>query len=294
MLPVPTVVAVLLFFHILMTRRESVMRFGLRAASVRIAMILLVGGLISSAAAEQGAGSIELASPMGSLGPVVRVDRSEPVAASRLDPAPTKVRFVYQNRSGRALTAWSHRCVVASNDGRSGWSGTSVDVFSSLVLPYGIEDVEERLIQPGETLQFEVGEDFHRDGPYAIQTCGLVAVVFDDGTALGSPELLDDIFARRRALAKNVLETLEALQDAEGLGGVSSAESLERVLGRPAVRGPYEPQLAGLIAETGRTGRVSSRDLRSLEAQVTVDYERALLHLRPDDRRILTGDDSHE
>lgn len=218
----------------------------------------------------------------GGLGPLVPMTETMAAAdtarsSSGADRTGTR-RYVYRNDGTRAVVTWDFRCISAMNDGRTGWTGKARDGFRSVTWPYlpGREEViAESRIQPGEILDVGRMGGFQPDGPFAATACGLVAVVLDDGTSFGSPEILEQIFASRRALVADLEATLEGvdriLRDTPPSSPVGPGV-LESLPGHDL----YEDQLGQIAHEASRSGRLPATELRTLRDQI----ERNILEAR--------------
>lgn len=195
---------------------------------------------------------------------------------------PDRLKYVYRNDGDLAVTAWSFRCVIAMNDGRTGWSGSVGDVFGPAFGSGGEEP--DSYVQPGETLEFDSGADFRRDGPFAVQTCGLVAVVLADATAHGDPQVVEEIFGRRRSLVgdeRAAIAGIDAILSGERpmAGDADFREALARLPGN----GVYDSYLGPVVELSRRTGRPETRELRRLRDVMEQHLEGQLPHLRSQD-----------
>ena len=253
--------------------------------SACLSLVLLLG---VPSAAQQG------------LGPVVEVGSVDvdPIMASVADGPGSRfsgmVRCTYQNTGSRAVTAWDHRCLVATNDGRVGWSGTAEDAFPVVQRPDkpgGTEPREAGFVDPGETFVVEFGRDWKRDGPFAIQTCGLVAVVLEGGEAIGDPAILDDLFNRRRAIAEDIRRLANQLDGIlERSVDVTTTTELHAALADVPVSSFFKPDIDAVLRESSGGGQLPRQRIQDLRDRVRRSFNEALTHLRPVDRGRLEGE----
>lgn len=230
------------------------------------------------------------------LGPMVRVDErvrvdedvSVPPLLSTSPAQAGSDSYSFKNEGDSALVAWEYRCVTAMNDGRTGWSRRASDSFHVFTWPYlpGRKEVQaETFIQPGELLRVGKGGTFQHDGPLAASSCGLVALVFEDGSIYGSPESLDGIFAQRRALVADMRATLEEVEAALSGKALNRATAEARVgrLGRSPGADLYTAELEEIRRGALTTGRLPREELLELQTRIESNLQEAYGHLRAQD-----------
>lgn len=204
-----------------------------------------------------------------------------------------RVHYKYRNDGQRTITAYRFECLVATNSGRSAWIGKEEDRFAALAMPQrpaAQERGEDLFVQPGETIETSVGVQVDRDGPFAVQTCGMVAVIYDDGDGFGAPEKLDKLFAARREIISSLQEDSKLLADLQERldrsGPLPRAES-ERALSNLLSNGMYAHQLGVLRREFATTGSLTRSKLNALAQAMKHDIAKMKLHVRPQDLTIL-------
>ncbi|HMB52582.1 MAG TPA: hypothetical protein VKU40_04655 [Thermoanaerobaculia bacterium] len=226
--------------------------------------------------------------------PLVLQERSPAPGSFLADTDADSVRLVYRNESDRTIVASDFRCTVATNDGRTGWSGTSSDAFSLATIHRG--EVRgfpgDNTIGPGETVEKEFGTEFRRDGPFAVQVCGPAAVILDDGSYSGAPEVLDPLFDRRRALVAEVRDLASKLRRLEAATPSGARQGALDELRTSAARlgGGIYSQSIEQLGQAHDAGSLPVHRVRQLRESVEADYQRALRHLRPSDRDLLDRD----
>lgn len=207
---------------------------------------------------------------------------SESLVASRApqpDGPVTSIERIYRYAGDRVVTAWAYSCVSAAEDARTGRGSTIHDAFVSLGrtgLPVGLA--------PGETVElrfgYEPSEDLMR-----VQTCGFSALLFDDGSSLGAPEVIESIEARRRQMVEGLREAASALREIERRreSPAEASERLSKLLTNDRVM-LHDQRLRSLRQEISDGGEVAMERVRTLREEATSDYSRLLLHLNPRDR----------
>lgn len=169
------------------------------------------------------------------------------------------------NISDRPVNAWVVKQVVRSSRGYEAYTSLGVDVFRSPKFPGG----EERLLQPGESVTLEKGEEpwireDHR-GPGSGVFYEVGAVTFDGGEAVGDPEILDRVFERRLDLARSALKAMALTASAES-GDFTELEELP-----PLYRGRLE------------SFENREEAIRVVYDEAWTDYEWTVRNLRPSD-----------
>lgn len=196
--------------------------------------------------------------------------------------------YTYRNEDHRAITAYRFECVFATQNGRSGYSAAEADTVSVVALPEypGREArIRRAFTQPGGTLAITTRLRTNRDGPFALQTCGLVALIFDDGQGVGSPEVLDRFYAARRSLVASI----EAAHTLLSQAGTSLTDP--RQLSILDGLGLYAQELEDLRNRWTTTGRMPASGLSALDQRLRGDLERLRAHLRASDLEALQRGD---
>lgn len=216
----------------------------------------------------------------GEARPFERVDQrmvSSSVTAFG-DPGRT-VEYVYENVGDRVITAWEHRCIKATNDGRVGWSSSSRDGFRAAILPRSPSYRRSQLVYPGDTVRTEVGFADDDDGPFAAVSCGMVLAIFEDGSYRGAPEIATPHFARRRAMTLDARRLVDELERIEASGEPSEPLQPERF-------GIYSERVHSIL-EGAPDGRSPLKEMKALRQQAENDLEVMVRHLRPVDREMI-------
>jgi len=229
------------------------------------------------------------AQPQFVLDPLVRVDSPSAAQTLRSSDSFGPSRFVYRNDGDLAITAWDHRCVVTTTDGRTGWSGVVQDSFTRLFLPAGDRQrsvADDGLVVPGETFEVNVGGGFVKDGPYATQTCGIVALILEDGSSRGAPKPLESMFASRRAWVADIGRAASNLKEVLRLGNVDPPRT-RSMLEKAASTGHNSSELSELLGVFDQTGRLPRDRIEAAVQRLDDEYRQGLQHLRPVDRRAL-------
>ena len=182
------------------------------------------------------------------------------------------------NTASQPITAWSLAVTTTTGAGRTHREVETIDGYLSEVTR-GLPGSSERLdrIMPGQSREVTLdplSDDAHVD---------VVAVVLDDGTALGEEEFLVPIFAKRtkeRDALKAVVDTFsEVTADAHGTPAV---EALQRRLADLAQRNDALPCRAALDA-VQNVGKKSDpaeidRSLQNYASFVKREYDLAAKH----------------
>lgn len=178
--------------------------------------------------------------------------------------------FVLRNASDKTVTAWKFSCVYGLNDGRQYIQGRGEDAYRVDWAPG-----RPMPLLPGGTLLTEMPYVAPVGGPYAVRTCGISAVVFEDGATWGAPTEVERILERRRGHleeADNLLHAITRLVgDGRALTPALVSEYLEPAL--PNGRwGLYREQVARVRSEA-RNGDAAAA-LTDLTRELRADMER--------------------
>lgn len=198
--------------------------------------------------------------------------------------------YVYENQDERAITGYKHMCIVAMNDGRTGWTSTAN--LAPLILtrptePKGIRRNRARVL-PGERITVRTGLQTNPDTPYGVQSCGLVAVTFEDGEVAGAPEIVEEIYAERRAMVKELEDARGRVENLLSLVGVPSATvDVEKALETFKIPPMYEPDLSLIRQELTASGRVPLGKLKALATLIDWHYSQGRSQLRPSDLELI-------
>ena len=199
-----------------------------------------------------------------------------PVTVSHLATGtPSHVQVT--NTSRQPVTAWSLETRVVSGDRTHREVITSDGYLSEAT--HGLAGAQERLdrLMPGESRELPL------DPLPQGATVGVIALVFDDGTAMGDETVIASIFARRAKerdalgeVANGFTDVLQAKQ-----GGDALAALRERFAAL-AQRDDSVPCRAALdaVQNYARKGNADeiNQSLQTYAAFVTKEYELAMKH----------------
>ena len=205
-----------------------------------------------------------------------------PVVLSHLATGPN-AHVDMTNTADQPVTAWSLAVTTQPESGRTHREVQTADGYLSEAT-HGLAGSSERLerLMPGQARQLSL------DALPPDATVQLVAVVLDDGTALGDEEILASIFARRarerdalRGVVDAFNEVLPSKRGAEALAALGErlttlAERDESLPCRAAIDSvnAYQRQV------TASNGDEIDRSLRTYAAFVTREHELAERHAR--------------
>lgn len=188
--------------------------------------------------------------------------RSTPESFTKLVEHPDTLEII--NVSDRPIFAWMVRTETRSSQGYVARTQTGVDAFRDELLPTG---TTHSVLLPGASAMIKrpkpwLREDHRGPGSSVRHYVGLV--VFEDDQAFGDADLIERLFERRRSMAREAAEALEALE-----GDPTKLHSL------PMYRDVfnYLPDQDEALAEIRRRARE--------------DYQLTLDHLRPQDLAVL-------
>lgn len=172
--------------------------------------------------------------------------------------------LVLTNTSDRPIIAWMVQTVTRSSQGYEASSGHGTDAYRAGILPPGVDD---GILEPGESATLPKPKPWLREdhrGPGAGVRHYVGAIVFENNEAIGEPKIIERIFERRLAWAREAAAALEALD--------TDIESLREI---PAYWRVFAdiPDREKAIAEIRKRARE--------------DYRVALDNLRPQDRVVL-------
>jgi hypothetical protein len=199
-----------------------------------------------------------------------------PVTVSHLATGtPSHVQVT--NTSRQPVTAWSLETRVVSGDRTHREVITSDGYLSEAT--HGLAGAQERLdrLMPGESRELPL------DPLPQGATVGVIALVFDDGTAIGDETVIASIFARRAKerdalgeVANGFKEVLQAKQGADALA------ALRERFAALAQRDDSVPCRAALDAVQNYARKGSAEEinqsLQTYAAFVTKEYELAMKH----------------
>jgi len=200
-----------------------------------------------------------------------------PLTVSNVTTGPqSHVRLT--NTASQPITAWSLAVTTAAGAGRTHREVETIDGYLSEVTR-GLPGSSERLVRimPGRSRELTLDPlpaDAHVD---------VVAVVLDDGTALGEEEFLAPIFAKRtqeRDALKAVVDTFADVT--ANAHGPQAVEALQRRLADLAQRNDALPCRAALDA-VQNVGKKSDpteidRSLQNYASFVKREYDLASKH----------------
>jgi hypothetical protein len=206
-----------------------------------------------------------------------------PLTVSGLVSGP-KSRVTLTNTAKQPVTAWSLATITLQPDGKTRREIETVDGYLSEVtrgIP-GSSERRERLL-PGQARQIAL-DPLPPDAKVEI-----LAVVLDDGTAMGAPELITAIFARRAAERDAFQNVVEAFSEVLGtLHGGAALDALRDRLSAIAARAESTPVRAALDAvrtfrSQGAAPEAVDQQLRTYAAFVARQLELAVKHatIRP-------------
>jgi hypothetical protein len=190
-----------------------------------------------------------------------------------------KSRVTLTNTAAQPITAWSLATVVQQDSGRVHREVQTVDGYLS-ELTRGLPGASERL----ERLMPRQSREFPLDPLPAGASVDVVAVVLDDGTAMGDAEVIQGIFARRVAERDGFLAVVETFNEVlAGLHGEAALDALHDRLSAAAARADSTPVRAALDAvqtyrARGGAPEAIDASLRTYAAFVARQHELAVKH----------------
>lgn len=187
-------------------------------------------------------------------------------------------RVTLTNKAAQPVTAWSLAVVTQAN-GRTHREVETVDGYLTEVT-HGLPGSAERLerLLPGQSRDIAL-EPLPPDAKLEI-----VAVVLDDGTAMGDAQVIRLIFERRIAERDALQAVVQAFNDVMRTEhGLAALEALRERLAAVAARAESQPARAALEAVQTYHARGGSPDaidqsLRTYVEFVTRQYELAARH----------------
>jgi len=202
-----------------------------------------------------------------------------PMTVSQLvTGAPGHVQIT--NTSGQAVTAWSLAVTTSPESGRTHREVYTADVYLSEAT-HGLPGSSERLerLLPGQSRQLPL------DPLPSGATVDVIAVVLDDGTAVGDEQVIAPIFARRVKERDALRAVVDAFNDVLGtMRGAAALDALRERFTALALRDESIPCRAALdaVQTYARNGNPNEIDqaLRTYAAFVTREYELAVKHSR--------------
>lgn len=188
-------------------------------------------------------------------------------------------RVTITNTAAQPATAWSLATVTRADNGRTRREVETVDGYLSEIT-HGLPGAAERLerLLPGQSRQFTV--DALPEGAMVE----IIAVVLDDGTAMGDEHEIESIFSRRVKERDALRAVVEAFNDVlRAQHGMAAVDALREKLAAIAQRAESVPCRAALDAVETYRARSGSSDaidqsLRTYAAFVTRQYELAEKH----------------
>jgi hypothetical protein len=204
-----------------------------------------------------------------------------PVTLSQVVTGPSS-HVTLTNTAGQAVTAWALATTTRAETGRTRREVETADGYLSEIT-HGLPGSSERLerLLPRQSRQIAL------DPLPAGAAVEVIAVVLDDGTAIGDEQVIASIFARRARERDALRAVIDAFNDVlQTRHGAEALDALRDRLTAIAEREQSLPCRAALDAvETyrGRGGSVDAIDqsLRTYAAFVTREYELAAKHAQP-------------
>ena len=205
-----------------------------------------------------------------------------PLVASRLVTGPTS-HVDLTNTSNQPVTAWTLVVTTTQPDGTVRRATETVDAYLSEVTKEfaGMSARVERLL-PGQTREIALDPA----GPGAVAE--VTAVVLQDGTALGDPEVLASVFehrAQERDQLHEVVNVFESVlpssRGAAALEGLKRAFAIQSPQGEsPAHKSAREAVDVYLQRATPATADAVDQLLRAYADIVRREYDLAEQHSR--------------
>lgn len=175
------------------------------------------------------------------------------------------------NISDRPIVAWMVCTIARSSQGPEAKTAVGVDAIRDELLPPGTTDAT---LLPGASVSIErpkpwLREDHRGPGSGVRHYVGLVA--FEDDRAFGDADLIEGLFERRRALAREAAAALDALD-----------RDPAKLRDLPMYRGVFDH-----ISD-------EQKALAEIRRRARQDYRLTLDHLRPEDLAILESERAQE
>jgi len=184
------------------------------------------------------------------------------------------------NISGQAVTAWSLAVITRPDTGRTHREVYTADAYLSEAT-HGLPGSSERLerLLPGQARQLPL------DPLPSGATVEVVAVVLDDGTAVGDEQVITPIFARRVKERDALRSVVDSFNDVlAATRGAAALDALRERFTALALRDESVPCRAALdaVQTYARDANPNEIDqaLRTYAAFVTREYELAAKHSR--------------
>jgi hypothetical protein len=201
-----------------------------------------------------------------------------PVTISQVATGPAS-HVTLTNTASQPVTAWALATTTRAETGRTRREVETADGYLSEIT-HGLPGSSERL----ERLLAHQSRQIALDPLPAGAVVEVIAVVMDDGTAIGDEQVIASIFARRarerdalRAVVDAFNELLQTRHGAEALDALR--ERLTAIAGREQSP-PCRAALDAVETYRGRGGSADAIDqsLRTYAAFVTREYELAAKH----------------
>jgi len=211
---------------------------------------------------------------------------------SNFENAPSDLlSYVYENEDARAITGYKHMCIVAMNDGRTGWTASAHLAPLTLTRPSeppGIRRSQARVL-PGERIKVRTGLQTNPDTPYGVQSCGLVAVTFEGGEVAGAPEIVEEIYAERRVMVMQIKEARGMVRNLLSLArDPSEAKDVEKAIEALRIPARYGADLSLIRQELTASGRLSLAKLEDLANLMDWHLNQGMSQLRPSDLELIS------
>lgn len=168
------------------------------------------------------------------------------------------------NISDRPIVAWMVCTVTRSSQGPEARTATGVDAIRDELLPTGTTD---GTLLPGASVTVErpkpwLREDHRGPGSSVRHYVGLVAL--EDDQAFGDADLIEGLFERRRAAAREAAAALDALE-----------------------RDPTKLRDLPMYRDVFNYFHDHEKALAEIRRRARQDYQLTLDHLRPEDLAVL-------
>lgn len=175
--------------------------------------------------------------------------------------------LVLTNTSDRPIIAWMVRTVTRSSQGYEAKSQQGTDAYRAAIFPHG--EVQGTL-EPGESVTIPKPRPWLREdhrGPGASVRHYVGLVVFEETEAYGDSDLIENLFERRRAFAREAVEALDALE-----------RDPDKIREMPMYRNVFSH-----FTDRGEA-------LAEIRRRATEDYRLTVSYLRPQDLVVLENE----
>jgi hypothetical protein len=198
----------------------------------------------------------------------------------------TTVEYVLTNQGSKAATAWAVEFLKTETSGAKLRSGETNDVYITAAHPRLDPQLPRRFLESGTSQRLTRRLDGTPGATMVDFDIRVVAAIFEDGSAVGDPQIINDVFVSRQKQRDTYAALLAELRAARSKG--ARPEDLDELLVTVQAnqdKYPSPGEASGLLQNLNnakrkmQTGTSDSRTaLENLERMMMLSHDAAATH----------------